>query len=258
MMSCPTRLVRYMPSLNVAATAMRGYAAHDEHSRGTYIYVTEAPSQVKKWPDKSLGPFGPKDKSFPLPGNVGSKYQLELTKYHPDDGFLPEEPSAQESLECAAHDCPQMLRKDFQSLFPNIDICHGTLSVITISQKTENDMTKWNPAVEIEREEMLATFVQGAQDICAGLSEEGYWADFIDPSSGRPYLGQFTNSTMFETDERYRHFGFEIDDLGCCKVIRHHLWGSRAFVGCLFTSASIDSPIMQRLLHKEDSAATSN
>ena len=29
-------------------------------------------------------------------------------------------------------------------------------------------------------------FVQGATEICEALREAGHWADFIDPSSGRP------------------------------------------------------------------------
>ena len=61
------------------------------------------------------------------------------------------------------------------------------------------------------------------------------------------YLGTHTNDSMFETNERYRHFGFEIDDLGCCKVIRHHLWGTRSYVGCLFTSAPVEHPVILEL-----------
>lgn len=61
------------------------------------------------------------------------------------------------------------------------------------------------------------------------------------------FFGPYTNSTLFETDERYRHLGFQTEDLGCCRVIRHSLWGTHAFVGTIFTSAPPDSSIMKKL-----------
>ena len=65
-------------------------------------------------------------------------------------------------------------------------------------------------------------------------------------------MGEYTNATMFETDERYRKLGFEIDDLGCCKVIRHHEWGSHAYVGCIFTDAPVFDSVITDLVKDAD------
>ena len=79
------------------------------------------------------------------------------------------------------------------------------------------------------------------------LKNDGYWADFIDPSAGVPYFGQHTNTTMFETDEKYRLLGFRIEDLGCCKVICHKEFGRRVFVGTIVTSVPTSTGVIQEL-----------
>ena len=77
------------------------------------------------------------------------------------------------------------------------------------------------------------------------LKNEGFWADFIDPSAGIPYYAQNTNGTMFETDEKYRLLGFRIEDLGCCKVICHKDFGRKVFVGSIFTNVPIHTDVVQ-------------
>ncbi|KAJ8024910.1 Methylmalonic aciduria and homocystinuria type D-like, mitochondrial [Holothuria leucospilota] len=93
-------------------------------------------------------------------------------------------------------------------------------------------------------------FVGSAEDICQVLKSAGYWADFIDPSSGQAqFIGTSNpNTSLFETDERFKQLGFEIEDLGCCKCIRHTVWGTHAFVGTIFTNAPADSDIIRDLL----------
>lgn len=167
----------------------------------------------------------------------------EVSSYHK---AIPSE----EILECVAHECPQLLKTDFSDLFPKIDLFQDNLTVLTLCQKTENDMSQWNEAVEQEREHLEGHFVVAAQAICNTLRECGYWADFIHPSIGKPFLTPTTKATMLETDLRYRHFGFTIEDLGCCKIISHHLWGTHAFVGAIFTNASIESSEMKDILGK--------
>ena len=106
-------------------------------------------------------------------------------------------------------------------------------------------MSGWGNAVENEREELLEQFYSAAKELCGRLKSDGYWSDFIDPSSGKPYYGQYTNTTMFETDEKYRLLGYRIEDLGCCKVISHREFGRHVFVGTIFTDAHPSSGVVQ-------------
>lgn len=163
---------------------------------------------------------------------------------------MPPHPS--DVLECKVQKCPDLVKKDFLDLFPGRNLRDGPLSVVTLSQRTKHDMSCWSEDMENEREELQLYFILAAEDICAILQREGYWADFIDPASGRPFLGQFTNSTLFETDERYRHLGFRIDDLGCCKIISHRNWGTHVFVGAIFTNAPMDSEVLEQALTKHE------
>ncbi|KAM6465223.1 cobalamin trafficking protein CblD isoform 1-T2 [Liasis olivaceus] len=237
------------------------------------------------WPDEVMGPFGPQDQRFQLPGNIGFDCHLngaafqktrEVHKKLPD---ILMEPLASErhefvmaqyvnelqssnavhkqdiadaksyfetaKVECVIQACPELLRKDFESMFP--DVISTNITVLTVTQKTLNDMTAWSEEIEVEREVLIENFISGAKEICYALCSEGYWADFIDPTSGLAFFGPYTNNTLFETDERYRQLGFLIEDLGCCKVIRHNLWGTHVLVGSIFTNATPDSPIMKKL-----------
>lgn len=164
-------------------------------------------------------------------------------------------PSAMKTnrLRCELHEAPQLLKRELQPLFPTVPnftgpTGHGNVvSVITMAQHTENDMSAWSDGMETEREDLTAEFVSVAKEVCGRLKSDGYWADFIDPCAGVPYYGRHTNTTMFETDEKYRLLGFRIEDLGCCKVISHREFGRHVFVGTIFTSAHPSTGIVQEM-----------
>uniref|UniRef100_A0A8B9V3R4 Metabolism of cobalamin associated D n=1 Tax=Anas zonorhyncha TaxID=75864 RepID=A0A8B9V3R4_9AVES len=265
------RLVTYLPGfyslvkrvVNPKAFSTAGSSGSDEP------HVAATPPDLcprTVWPDEVMGPFGPQDQRFQLPGNIGFDCHLngtaaqkksQISKPLPD---ILAEPSPSErhefvmaqyinEFQCAL---PQKTHKilvsfslDFELMFPDVNA--SRLTVLTVTQKTKNDMTAWSQEVEDEREMLLENFINGAKEICYAICSEGYWADFIDPSSGLAFFGPYTNNTLFETDERYRHFGFSVDDLGCCKVIRHNIWGTHVVVGSIFTNAEPDSPIMRKL-----------
>jgi len=101
------------------------------------------------------------------------------------DMFLADERSI---LHCDAYECPLLLIKDFQELFPRntANLANG-LTVLTITQKTSQDMAIWSNGVISEREDLMEKFLFTAQRMCTYLKDNGYWADFIDPASGRAY-----------------------------------------------------------------------
>nr|XP_040057198.1 metabolism of cobalamin associated Db isoform X1 [Gasterosteus aculeatus aculeatus] len=287
MLCSRARLVSYLPGLHVLVsrvTGTRNFSATGSSSSHE-LCVAITPSEMA-WPDEIMGPFGPQDHRFQLPGNLGfdcdlqgiaeqmkslahskvpdvlssppssEQHELILAQVN-RDSFEEDEPASSQdvhtadryfdssSLECAVQCCPELLKKDFQSMFPEAP--STGMMVVTVTQKTRNDMTSWCAEVEQERDQMLDKFCDGAQEICHALQKEGFWADFVDPSSGLAFFGSYTNNTLFETDDRYRHLGFQIEDLGCCRVIRHSLWGTHVFVGTIFTSAPPSSLVMKNL-----------
>lgn len=83
-----------------------------------------------------------------------------------------------DNLECFTHSCPQLLINELQELFPNRNISQD-LTVVTVSCKTTNDMSKWDSESEKERENLSEKFISFSMDVCSKLHSEGYWADFI-------------------------------------------------------------------------------
>lgn len=99
-----------------------------------------------------------------------------------------------DTLDCSAHDLPLDAIQKFASLFakPKRLELNSGLTVITITKKTDNDMTSYSQDVELEREAFFEQFVEDAQSLCKQLHRSGYWADFIDPYSGQPFMVSYS------------------------------------------------------------------
>ncbi|KAL6728761.1 hypothetical protein Aduo_010499 [Ancylostoma duodenale] len=282
------------PQMRAFTLRVRQFSAQPQFTHPSVVFVKEAAAR-----QNSL--LGPADKQFPLPGDVCHKVLLQEQPVVPrsvapsvvdknthsvqellSSNRVDVDPNyaaqVQESVleeaqanagdwpvELTVQECPRLLKKDMKLLFPGMNFDNVNVSVMNITQKTENDMKAWSEEMEQEREMLTAAFISSATAIATTLRRCGYWADFIDPSSGRPYLGKFTNHTLFETDDAYKQMGFRIEDLGCCKVrpftvycarifveqvLQHVIWATNAFVGTLFTDAPADCQIVQDIVRK--------
>eukprot|EP00096_Caligus_rogercresseyi_P010244 TRINITY_DN3667_c0_g1_i1.p1 TRINITY_DN3667_c0_g1~~TRINITY_DN3667_c0_g1_i1.p1 ORF type:complete len:303 (-),score=105.14 TRINITY_DN3667_c0_g1_i1:165-1073(-) len=158
---------------------------------------------------------------------------------------FPELPGVR-TLRFELHEAPTLLKSHLRPMFPHINEL-SSLSVISLSQKTQADMSKWSEATEAERDELTEHFVEIAKEICARIKDQGYWADFIHPSSGAPFYARNNPSgmTFLETDEKLRLLGFRIEDLGCCKVLMHKDFGKNVFLGVIFTNATPAQGVVQ-------------
>ncbi|XP_018566998.1 methylmalonic aciduria and homocystinuria type D homolog, mitochondrial-like isoform X2 [Anoplophora glabripennis] len=122
------------------------------------------------------------------------------------------------SMVCRVQSCPTVLRKTVCDLFPYHPIEENSeLSVITITLKSNIKYMRINK--ELETEKMAQTFLLAAKNICDKLKSSGYWADFINPFSGRPYFSPTSLSELYKTDEKFRCMDFEIFEIKNCKII---------------------------------------
>ncbi|CAH1112956.1 unnamed protein product [Psylliodes chrysocephalus] len=133
--------------------------------------------------------------------------------------------------------CPTLLRGTVKDLFPYRPLeDNSVLSVVTIALKPNIKDMRTNKELETER--LAQTFLITAKKICDKLRTAGYWADFINPFSGRPYFTPSTLTELYQTHEKFRCLDFQIVEIKDCKVISNDDDSLKQFVGSLFTSAA--------------------
>lgn len=149
-------------------------------------------------------------------------------------------------LLCTAQECPLLLRKGIEELFPGcLDVSAAHLTIVTLSQKSDLKVLRWSKIAETEK--LVKYFVLAASDICIRLKMLGYWADFINPFSGHPYFSSQKKNTLYTTDERFRCLGFKIQEKRNCKVISYDTNISN-FIGNLYTTAPASTEFLKDIV----------
>uniref|UniRef100_A0AAQ4RPP6 Metabolism of cobalamin associated Da n=1 Tax=Gasterosteus aculeatus aculeatus TaxID=481459 RepID=A0AAQ4RPP6_GASAC len=267
-----------LAALRVGRTRTFSAASSDE----PYVAVSHTDSGPRTvWPDENMGPFGPQDQRFQLPGNVGFDCHLEGTenqKKTPVHRTVPDVLTAtscterhqfilaqfvnefqgnlgaintrvhkaeqyfnQTETDCSINSCPELLRKDLELMFPTAPT--SSITVVTVTQSNG----QCEEAAEPDKDQLLHKFVSGAKEMCFALWTAGYWADFIDPTTGEAFFASPSSQTKLRTEEELRDLGFHIEVSGSCTVIRHILRGTPQFVGTVFTNAPAHSSAIARL-----------
>ncbi|XP_018324241.1 methylmalonic aciduria and homocystinuria type D homolog, mitochondrial [Agrilus planipennis] len=179
---------------------------------------------------------------FFLPGNIGLAWYDKYTTVQSEVLFSMEEVNKEEAngnIVCEVHKCPTVLRKTVCDLFPfkNLEQCE--LSVVTLTLKPDLKALRQN--ADLETEKMAQIFVLTAKNICNKLKTAGYWADFINPFSGRPYLFPQSVDGLYQTDPKFRCLDFQIFEISECKVVSNEPDKTKKkFIGSLFSNAPVD------------------
>ncbi|XP_017289547.1 metabolism of cobalamin associated Da [Kryptolebias marmoratus] len=267
---------RALASLRTAGSRSFSTASSDE----PYVSVSPADSGPRTvWPDESMGPFGPQDRRFQLPGNAGFDCHLEgmggrrkapvnraapdvltapsggerhqfvlaqfVNEFHGKLGPLSarvhkaEQYFSPADTDCSISSCPELLKNELKQLFPSAP----AITVVTVTQRSGRQEDG-----DGDKDQQLRKFVSGAKEMCFALWTAGYWADFINPTTGAAFFASPPSlAAPPQPDERPSERGFHIEVSGSCTVIRHVPRGTPLFVGTVFTSAPADSAAVTRL-----------
>lgn len=108
-------------------------------------------------------------------------------------------------LHITTQKCPLLLRKNLHELFPAPEVITESekLTLITLSQAE----------LSCEHERSAINFVLAAKEICSRLRLHGYWGDFLNPMSGRPFHSYHQKSLYKLNDERFRGLCMKFEEI---------------------------------------------
>ncbi|XP_026479086.1 methylmalonic aciduria and homocystinuria type D homolog, mitochondrial-like [Ctenocephalides felis] len=182
--------------------------------------------------------LAPRGYRFLLPGSIGAACQGVSTTWAPEGALrklVNVDQSSAEKLNITTSQCPVLLQKSLLEMFPHSAINKCTaFTVATLHKNIPHD-----DMCELDSEKIAMMFVYAAQELCTRLILSGYWADFINPFSGRPFNGPVSNNNkVYDPEEQFLCLGFSIDSKDkLCTIIKGEHEGQKFFKGNIFSDA---------------------
>ncbi|XP_016991186.1 uncharacterized protein LOC108053113 [Drosophila rhopaloa] len=169
---------------------------------------------------------------FYLPNATGPAWQGDtttvglLTPLGQLVNFLKEANADKSRLEFACCQCPMLIRDSLVELFPVRVVAQRDSSITMLVLSYEGDI-----------EMGAAKFVLAARDMCDRLLSLGYWADFLNPFSGRPYFMPRDGSNLYKQDHRFRGLNMRLSQQNHCTVIAAEENDRTHFSGTIYCTA---------------------
>ncbi|XP_070139074.1 uncharacterized protein [Drosophila bipectinata] len=173
-----------------------------------------------------------KNNRFFLPNATGPAWQGDSTTV----GLLGpladlvnffQEPNVDKSrLEFSCCPCPLLIRESLMELFPVRAVAENDTHITMLILSHEGDI-----------EQGAAKFVLAARDMCDRLLSLGYWADFLNPFSGRPYFMPKEGTTLYKQDHRFRGLNMRLSYQNNCRVIAPEENDRTRFSGTIYCTA---------------------
>ncbi|KAH8344688.1 hypothetical protein KR067_003365 [Drosophila pandora] len=173
-----------------------------------------------------------KNNRFYLPNATGPAWQGDNTTVgllgplaHLVNFF--QEPNEDKSrLEFSCCPCPLLIRESLVELFP-----------VRVVAQRDSLITMLILSYEGDIEQGAAKFVLAARDMCDRLLSLGYWADFLNPFSGRPYFMPRDGSILYKQDHRFRGLNMRLSQQNHCTVIAAEENDRTHFSGTIYCTA---------------------
>jgi Methylmalonic aciduria and homocystinuria type D protein len=158
--------------------------------------------------------FGPRNNRFFLAsGSIGPAYMNSKSTLGSDGCDLEQlvdfNNEDKKKLHISTQKCPMLLRKNLHEMFPAPEVLteNDKLTLITLSQASAA------PITAADHEKAAIKFVIAAREICSRLRLHGFWSDFLNPMSGRPFHSYHQKSLYKLNDERFRGLCMQFEEI---------------------------------------------
>lgn len=142
-------------------------------------------------------------------------------------------------LQYSVHRATRSMVTECLTVFPNLTR-ESDLVCIPTFQLAHDALTDWTPEAAFEKDRLLLSFYAWAQALCECIQAKGHWADYIDPCSGYPVMGDRGSSIYSEVDGMQALLKYRIQSVGGCGILFHPDWGSCCYPASVFCVAPLE------------------